>query len=103
MIFEYSTYTQKICEAYEQKLMTEAAKLQERFKDAEGREIFLNIVRKASTDEWVVKVHINGKYSEESTYYTDDKDDAISTMADMKKNYIEYPNPELLPIVPLQF
>jgi len=89
MILDYSTHTQKICEAYEQKLMTEAAKLQERFTDAEGREIFLNIVRKASTDEWVVKVHINGKYSEDATYYGDDKEDAIGTMAAMKKNYMQ--------------
>jgi len=90
MILDYSTHTQRICEAYEQKLMTEAAKLQEKFKDKRDRDIFLNVVKKASTNEWVVKVHINGKYDEDATYYTDDKEDAISTMAAMKERYINF-------------
>lgn len=36
------------------------------------------------TDEWVVKVYIDGKYSDEHSYYTDDKADAEATMASMK-------------------
>jgi len=88
MIFEYSTYTQKICEAYQQKLVSEAEKMQERFKDKRDRDIFLNVTKKASTNEWLVKVHIDGKYDEDATYYTDDKEDAISTMAAMKERYI---------------
>jgi len=43
------------------------------------------VVRKPSTDEWVVKVYNNGKYSEAETYYTNDKSDALETMKDMKK------------------
>lgn len=44
----------------------------------------LRLVRKPETDEWVVKYYENGKYNEEKTYYTDDKDDAIGTMKNMQ-------------------
>lgn len=88
MILDYSTKTRTIAEAFEQVLATEAEKLQERFKDKRDRDIFLNVVKKSSTGEWLVKVHINGKYDEDATYYTDDKDDAIRTMAAMKDRYI---------------
>lgn len=79
----------QINEAYKRICVTESAKIQEKFDDKCGRKIFLNIVRKSSTDEWVVKVHVDGKYNEDATYYTDDKEDAISTMAHMKKQFIE--------------
>lgn len=42
------------------------------------------VVRKPSTDEWVVKVYNNGKYSEAETYYTNDKTDALHTLKAMK-------------------
>jgi len=45
----------------------------------------LTLVRNPSTDEWIVKVFVNGKYDEGKTYYTDDKQDAINTMKQMKK------------------
>jgi hypothetical protein len=45
----------------------------------------LKLVRKSETDEWVVKVYIDGKYDEGKSYYTDDKKDAENTMAQMKK------------------
>jgi len=46
----------------------------------------LSLVRKSDTDEWVVKVFIDGKYDESKSYYTDDKQDAINTMSKMKKD-----------------
>lgn len=50
----------------------------------------LTISRKPETNEWLVKVYVNGKYSEDKTYYTDDKQDAIDTaktmMGDFQKN-----------------
>jgi len=45
----------------------------------------MRLVRKSATGEWLVKVHVNGKYSEAETYYTDDKADALDTMEHMKK------------------
>ena len=94
MISEYdigikSIDIKQINEAYKQICINESFKAQEKFDDKCGRKIFLNIVKKSSTNEWVVKVHIDGKYSEDSSYYTDDKEDAINTMAAMKKNFIE--------------
>ena len=53
--------------------------------ECNGKKIVLSTVRKVETDEWVVKVYINGKYQEGPTYYTDDKDDAIATMKHMAK------------------
>lgn len=38
--------------------------------------------------EYVVKVYIDDKFSEKDTYYTNDKDDAVATMTDMKKRFI---------------
>lgn len=43
----------------------------------------LRLRRKSETQEWVVRVWIDGRYSEEMTYYTDDKQDALSTMTAM--------------------
>ena len=51
-----------------------------------GKNIKLSTVRKVETDEWVVKVYINGKYSEHATYYTDDKKDALDTMKAMSED-----------------
>ena len=50
------------------------------------------IVRKAETNEWVVKAYYNGKYDEESTYYTDDKQDAVDTMKAMIEHAKLYPS-----------
>lgn len=51
----------------------------------EATETRLSLGRKPSTDEWVVKVFVNGKYDEDKSYYTDDRQDAIDTMKQMKK------------------
>lgn len=45
----------------------------------------IKMVRKPETDEWVVKVYVDGKYDEDKSYYTDDKKDAEDTMKLMKK------------------
>ena len=45
----------------------------------------LRLLRKPDTDEWVVRVYVNGRYDDDKSYYTDDKHDAIETMARMKK------------------
>jgi hypothetical protein len=42
-------------------------------------------VRKPETNEWVVKWYINGKYDENGTYYTDDKNDANDTYRAMSQ------------------
>ena len=47
----------------------------------------LKLKRLPETDEWRVSVFIDGKYSEEKSYYTDDKQDAIDTMEFMKKEF----------------
>ena len=38
-----------------------------------------------ATGEFAVKYYEDGNYSEDKTYYTDDKQDAIDTMNDMIK------------------
>lgn len=48
----------------------------------DGKEYAFSKVRKID-GEYVVKVYINGEYSEDDTYYTDDKEDAINTRFDM--------------------
>lgn len=40
--------------------------------------------RKASTEEWVVVVYLNGRRCEERCYYTDDRQDAVDTMRAMQ-------------------
>lgn len=52
----------------------------------------LSLKRKPSTDEWKVNVFINGKYDEDATYYTDDKEDAKDTMKAMKEHYDSFPD-----------
>ena len=49
--------------------------------------IKLVLKRKSATNEWVVAWYENGKYSEKKSYYTNDKQDAIDTMASMKRRY----------------
>jgi hypothetical protein len=39
------------------------------------------VKRKSSTEEWKVCCYVDGKYSEDKTYYTTDKQDAIDTCA----------------------
>ncbi len=51
------------------------------------KKILLNLVRKSETREWVVRVRVDGKLCEMSTYYTDDKQDAIDTMMYMAAQY----------------
>jgi hypothetical protein len=36
-------------------------------------------------DEHSIKVYVNGKYQEDRTYYTDDKQDALDTMQFMAR------------------
>jgi len=56
------------------------------FVGQSGRKIKLSTVHKVETDEWVVKVYIDGKYNEDATYYTDDKKDALDTMKAMSED-----------------
>jgi hypothetical protein len=42
-------------------------------------------------NEWIVEVRINGELSEEKSYHTDDRDDAISTKHKMEQELIEHP------------
>lgn len=56
-------------------------------KKPETTVIKLRLVRKSATEEWLVKVWINGVYSEDQTYYTDDKGDALQTLTAMSQNF----------------
>lgn len=40
----------------------------------------LALCRKSETDEFIVRVWIDGKLDEDKCYYTDDKQDALATM-----------------------
>ena len=67
--------------------------------------IRLTIARKADTNEWLVKVYVNGKYSEDKTYYTDDKQDAIDTakimMGDFQKKGLTLVGKDGQPVAPI--
>jgi len=78
--------TELITEAYNKMIITENASMREEF-ELDGKKIKFVVKRKVETDEWLVKVYIDGKYDEDATYYTDDKEDAINTMAHMKKTF----------------
>ena len=68
-------------------------KYQIKFKDAAPvdnitiGDIILKLRRNPEYNEWIVKVYRNGKYSEDESYYTDDKQDAIITMNRMAEDY----------------
>lgn len=47
--------------------------------NAEPRNVKTTIKRKASTGEWVVRLHINGVHQKDADYFTDDKKDAEDT------------------------
>jgi hypothetical protein len=64
---------------------SEKAPMQIEFESG-NKKIKLSTVRKVETDEWLVKVYVDGKYDEGKTYYTDDKEDAIATMKEMAKD-----------------
>jgi hypothetical protein len=65
---------------------------EERMKDNSrtGRQgTYTKLIRKSDTNEWVVKVYVDGKYDEGRTYYTDDKQDAIDTQKVMDEELKE--------------
>ncbi len=74
--------TSLILEAYNNICEKEKDNMRMEF-DCKGKKVKLCVVRKVGTDEWAVKVYVDGKYKEDPTYYTDDKDDAIATMKHM--------------------
>lgn len=45
------------------------------------------IVRKSSTNEWIVRKYLDGKLDSDSDYYTDDKKDAQDTLAYLESGY----------------
>jgi hypothetical protein len=47
--------------------------------------ITYKLKRKSETNEWLVVAYVDGKRNEDMTYYTDDKQDAIDTLAAMQK------------------
>jgi hypothetical protein len=53
----------------------------------ESKNVKISTVKKNETDEWVNKVYINGKYNENQTYYTNDKQDALDTKKEMIKDF----------------
>ncbi len=49
--------------------------------------IRLAVKRKTGTEEWVVRVWIDGEYNDDASYYTDDKQDARDTAWNMMQQY----------------
>ena len=49
-----------------------------------------NVYYKPRTDEWVVRVMIDGKRNEARCYYTSDNQDALDTMYTMIKEEYEW-------------
>lgn len=47
--------------------------------------ITYKLKRKVETDEWMAAAYINGKFDDDKTYYTDDKQDAMDTLKDLQK------------------
>lgn len=47
----------------------------------------VKLTLKKDFDEWQVRVHKDGKFEDESTYFALDKDDAIDTATEMKRFY----------------
>jgi hypothetical protein len=56
----------------------------------ESSVVKVKVVRKVDTDEFVVKVYVNGKYDEEASYYTNDKQDAFATKQSILNRYKEH-------------
>ena len=46
----------------------------DKVRDRQGNEYAFAKVKRNDWGEYVVQVYVNGTYSEDSTYYTDDKD-----------------------------
>jgi hypothetical protein len=67
------------------KLVNEVLGLLEGKNEIIKGNIKLVVKKKSSTGEWVVRWFENGKYIEDKSYFTDDKQDAIDTMKDMIK------------------
>ena len=55
------------------------------FSESEQIPIVYKVKRKSSTNEWVVAAYVNGKFDEDKSYFTDDKQDAIGTMKYMQE------------------
>jgi hypothetical protein len=45
------------------------------------------LVRKSSTNEWIVRTYVDGKLDSDLDYFTDDKQDAIDTLAFKQSGY----------------
>lgn len=43
--------------------------------------------RKSATQEWVVRKYVNGKLDPDADYFTDDKEDALATLAFLQSGY----------------
>lgn len=59
--------------------------LLKRAESATKDNVKLILKKDPATQEFAVKWYEDGKYNEDKTYYTDDKQDAIDTMDDMIK------------------
>jgi hypothetical protein len=53
--------------------------------ESKRMKIEYRLKRKVETNEWIVAAYVDGKFDDDKSYYTDDKQDAIDTMADLKK------------------
>lgn len=65
----------------------------EQIKDS-AETLTFKLKRKAATGEWVVRVYVDGVYSEDRSYYTDDKKNAEDTLRLMSE-YFEANKPSL--------
>jgi len=58
-------------------------KVEEKKDEIVVGKVKLKLEKDKGTGEWVVKWIENGKFNDDKSYYTDDKEDAIGTMKDM--------------------
>jgi hypothetical protein len=60
---------------------------EESVNEKQHPEVDIRLRRSAETDEWIAAVYKRGKFDDDASYFTDDKADAIATMAVMRKEY----------------
>ena len=53
------------------------------------KNVTYKLKRNVEWDEWVVACTVDGKHNEAMTYRTDDKQDAVDTLAHLKKEQVK--------------
>lgn len=87
----YTNENKLIVEAYT-KILTEATAVKREEKEIDGFKVKFVLVKDLEWEEYIIKVYINGKEDEPSSYHSmgitkDDKQDALDTLDHMSKNF----------------